>query len=304
MINSVSKSNALAIPDAPQLGKTSGSRASVWSAVASAPLSRGRRLLFICSRVARTTAALNALFGTALLLFLCAGNLFAADAAANFSAANELYARGKFADAAAAYEKILQTEGQSPALWFNCGNAEFKAGHLGRAIAAFRQAELLTPRDAELRANLAFVRNQVQGAAMRESRWRNWLGSLTLNEGALLAALLFWAWFALLTARQIQPALVPKLRSLTRMIMALAIFSGAVLALQAANHFNSAVAVVTAAEATARSGPFDDAQSAFTAHDGAEMRVLDRHDEWVQVADGAGKIGWFSQKQVEVLPGA
>ncbi len=86
--------------------------------------------------------------------------------------------------------------------------------------------------------------------------------------------------------------------------MALAIGSGAVLAVQAANHFKSSVAVVTAAEATARSGPFDDAQSTFTVHDGAEMRVLDRHDEWVQAADGAGKIGWLSKKQVQVLPGA
>ena len=105
-----------------------------------------------------------------------AGNIFAADVAADFSAANKLYAEGKFADAAAGYEKILQTGGQSPALLFNCANAEFKAGHLGKAIAAYRQAELLTPRDAELRANLAFVRNQVQGATLRESRWQNWLG--------------------------------------------------------------------------------------------------------------------------------
>jgi uncharacterized protein YgiM (DUF1202 family) len=62
--------------------------------------------------------------------------------------------------------------------------------------------------------------------------------------------------------------------------------------------------VVASAEATARSGPFDEAQSAFTAHDGAELRVLDRHDEWVQVAGGAGKIGWLPVKQVVVLPGA
>jgi tetratricopeptide (TPR) repeat protein len=239
-----------------------------------------------------------------LLALACAGNILAADAAADFSAANELYAKGKFAEAATAYEQMRHRDGQSAALLFNCGNAEFKAGHLGKAIAAYRQAELLTPRDAELRANLAFVRNQVQGAALRESRWQTWVGSLTLNEGALLAALFFWLLFALLAARQLQPALAPKLRTATRLAVALTVFSGTVLALQAANHFTSSVAVVTAAEATARSGPFDDAQSTFTAHDGAELRVLDRHDAWVQVSNGAGKIGWFSQQQVEVLPGA
>ncbi len=239
-----------------------------------------------------------------LFALIFAGKIFAADFNADFSAANELYSKGKFAEAATAYEKILQTGGQSPSLLFNDGNAEFKSGHLGQAIAAYRRAELLAPRDAELRANLAFVRNQVQGATRRENFWQGWLGLLSLNEGALLAAVFFWAMFALLAARQIRPALAPKLQSATRLAVALAIFSGAVLALSAANHFNSSVAVVTSAEVTARSGPFDDAQSAFTAHDGAELRVLDRHDDWVQVADGAGKIGWLNKKQIEVLPGA
>ena len=243
-------------------------------------------------------------FGILLFALFFAGNLFAADVATDFSAANKLYAEGKFSDAAAAYDKVLQTGALSPALLFNAGNAEFKSGHLGKAIAAYRLAEQLSPRDAELRANLAFVRNQVQGATLRESRGQNWVGSLTLNEGALLTAVFFWTLFGLLAARQIRPTLAPKLRSATRLAVALTICSGAVLALQAANHFYASVAVVTSAETTARSGPFDEAQSAFTARDGAELRVLDRHDDWVQVANGAGKIGWLSRKQVEVLPGA
>jgi hypothetical protein len=175
---------------------------------------------------------------------------------------------------------------------------------LGKAIAAYRQAALLTPRDAELRANLAFVRNQVQGATVRESRWQSWVSSLTLNEGAVLAVICFWGLFALFAARQIRPELAPKLQGATRLALLLAVFFGAVLALQTMNHFNASVAVVTGAEATARSGPFEDAQSEFTVHDGAELRVLNRHDEWVQAADAAGKIGWLSRKQVEVLPGA
>lgn len=239
-----------------------------------------------------------------LLALVCAGNLFAADATADFSAANRLYAEGKFSDAAAGYQKIIQGGAPTPSLLFNAGNAEFKAGHLGRAIADYRRAEMLAPRDAELHANLAFVRNQVPGAAQRENRWSNWAGTFTLNEGAILTAVFFWAMFALLAVRQIRPALAPKLRGATRLAMVLTIFSGAVLALSAANHFNASVAVVTDAEAIARSGPFDEAQTVFTARDGAELRVQASHDDWVQVVNGAGKIGWLSRKQAEVLPGA
>jgi len=238
-----------------------------------------------------------------LFALVLAGNIFAADVASDFSAANELYAKGKFSDAADAYENILQSGAQSPALLFNAGNAEFKAGHLGLAIAAYRRAAQLSPRDDEIRANLAFVRNQVQGATFRESRWQGWFGALTLNEGALLTAALFWMTLALFIARQLRPALVPKLKTTTRLFATLTIFSASVLGVQAANHFWSATAVVVSTGATARSGPFDDAQSAFTVHDGAELSVLDRHDNWVQVAGGAGQTGWLTVKQVEVLPG-
>jgi tetratricopeptide (TPR) repeat protein len=255
-------------------------------------------------REASWTAPVLWRFGFLLVAIFFAGNLFAADAMADFSTANELYAKGKFSNAANLYEKILQTGGQSPALLFNYANAEFKAGNLGKAIAAYRRAELLAPRDSEIRANLGFVRNQIQGVTIRESRWQDWLGQLTLNEWTLLAVGAFWLTSALLIVRQIRPALVPRLKNATRIFAALTILSASVLGLQAATHFSKATAVVTAAEATARSGPFDEAQSAFTARDGAELRVLDRHNDWVQVADGSGKIGWVTRKQVTVLPGA
>jgi tetratricopeptide (TPR) repeat protein len=232
------------------------------------------------------------------------GNIFAAGAASDFNAANRLYAEGKFADAAAGYGKIIRAGAVSPALWFNDGNAEFKSGHLGRAIAAYRHAALLAPRDAEVRANLEFVRNQVQGATVHESRWQSWAGALTLNEGAILTAVLLWLTFALLVLRQLRPTLVPKLKTATRLLAVLTIFSASVLGLQAANHFSTPTAVVIANNVNARSGPFDGAQDAFVVHDGAELSVLNRRDDWLQVTDGAGKIGWLPVKQVEVLPGA
>ncbi len=239
-----------------------------------------------------------------LFTLVFAGKIFAADVATDFSAANKFYAQGKFADAANACEKILATGEASPNLLFNYGNAEFKSGNLGKAIAAFRRAELLAPHDSEVRANLAFVRNQVQGATVRESFWQNWLSNLSLNEWTIFAAIAFWLTFLLLATKQIRPALATKLKSVTWIFAALTIFSGTILGVQAANHFSKQMAVVVSAQATARSGPFDDAQSAFVIHDGAELSVLDRRDDWVQVADGSGKIGWLQNKLVEILPGA
>ncbi|HLX95682.1 MAG TPA: hypothetical protein VKU37_08050 [Verrucomicrobiae bacterium] len=239
-----------------------------------------------------------------MVILLFAGNLFAADVASDFNAANKLYAEGKFAAAAGAYEKILQSGAVSPALWFNYGNAEFKLGQLGRALAAYRHAELLAPRDDEVRANLDFVRRQVAGPVWSESRWQEWLGTLTLNEWAWLAAGAFWLTFILLATRQIRPAWRPRLRGLTSGVVLLMILSGAGLGASVVIHYSKSTAVVIAAGATARSGPFAEAQDVFKVHDGAELAVSGRRGNWWQVSDGAGRIGWLPAKQVEILPGA
>jgi len=237
---------------------------------------------------------------TGLVLFAA---LARADLVQSFAAANQLYAQGKFAAAADQYGQMLDTGMQSASLWFNDANAEFKAGHLGRAIAGYRHAELLAPRDAEVRANLQFVRNQVPGGSVRENRWRTALSSLSLREWTLLTVVGFWLTFGLLTVGQVRPALATRFRSLTWTLALVTVVAGTCLAVQATSHFSAATAVVTAVT-PARSGPFDDAQAVFTPHDGAELTVLDRHDQWVQVADGAGRTGWLPLRWVELLPGA
>ena len=147
----------------------------------------------------------------------------AAAAAAAFESANKLYEEGKFADAASAYEKMGQSGETSAALFFNLGNAFFKSGQIGRAIAAYRTAEQIAPRDPDLRANLQFARNQTPAPTLSPGRWQRWLGRLTLNEWTLLAAVAVWLWLILLAVLQWRPALRPALRSY---VISLALLAG------------------------------------------------------------------------------
>ena len=235
-------------------------------------------------------------------LFLCAGTLFASDVAGDFSHANQLYAEGKFSEAAKAYGTILTGGTVSPNLLFNDGNAEFKSGNLGRALAAYRRAALLAPRDADVRANLDFAHNQVQGATWRETWWEGWLGALSLNEWTTFAMITFWLTFILFAAVQLRPAWKNLLRTPARGMAVAAVFFCACLIAAANLHFSNSVAVVVSPDAVTRSGPFDDAQNAFAVHDGAELAILDQRNGWVQVTDGSGRTGWMKSSQVEVLP--
>jgi tetratricopeptide (TPR) repeat protein len=223
---------------------------------------------------------------------------FAADVSAAFESANQLYEQGKFSEAASAYEKALESGVSSPALYFNLGNARFRSGEVGRAIAAYRKAEQLAPRDPDIRANLQFIRNQIQGPKIVPSRWQQWLAKLAVNEWAILVAGALWLWMLLLILMQFRPALKKSLRSLVWaggfLIVVLGICLASVLFSRSAR-----TVIVAVPDASVRNGPFDESPNAFAVHDGAELKVLDQKSGWFQVSAG-NRIGWLKQEQVVV----
>ena len=63
-------------------------------------------------------------------------------------------------------------------------------------------------------------------------------------------------------------------------------------------------AVVTADESVVRAGPGESYSEIFILHDGAEMRVVQRKDDWVKVQiqiESDIKRGWIQQKDIEII---
>jgi len=121
-----------------------------------------------------------------ILLLLCprgtnAQNL-AAGVSSAFDAANKLYAQGKFAEAAGAYEKLAQRGAVSPALYFNLAT---HSSSPARWVALSRVSPGRahdTARPGRARQS-AIARNQVQGPTLRPGRWERLLGTLSLMSG-------------------------------------------------------------------------------------------------------------------------
>lgn len=223
-------------------------------------------------------------------------------ATASFDAANRLYDEGKYTHAVAAYEQLIQAGKVSPAVYFNLGDACFKAGQIGQAIVAFRRAGRLTPRDPDIEANLRFARKRVQGPTMQIGRWQNALATLSLNEWAWLAAGAFWLLCLLLAIGQVRSGWKRGLRWYVVLAGAAVIVLGSGLGLALTEHSQSKIVVVVHPDVTVRSGPFSGSQEMFTAQDGAELQILDHKDDWLQVTDGANHIGWLKREQVVVMP--
>jgi tetratricopeptide (TPR) repeat protein len=238
-----------------------------------------------------------------LSAWLIASSASAAEPAPGFEAANQLYEKGDFAAAAQAYAALTGQGPVSPAVWFNLGNAQFKAGHLGDAIAAYRRAEILAPRDPDIRANLQFARDKVMGDSLRRSRAEAWLTTLSLNEWATLTAVAWWTLFGLLTAARLRPTLAAALRLWTFLVAGAVFVIMVCLGLAWQANRPGTHAVVTVAEATVRNGPLDESKPAFSLRDGAEVQLLDAKDEWLRVGVSPSKTGWVKKSEISpILP--
>lgn len=244
------------------------------------------------------------------VLLICASLLMSvtalpqnADLTAAFDQANALYAQGKFSEAAEKYKTLLGSGHTSPAVLFNLGNAYFKAGQLGKAIAAYRTSQARAPRDPDVQANLRFARNRVQGPTLTIPAWQRMLGRLSLNEWAVAASVALWLCLLLLATGQFRPAFNRALRPyLVASALIFLILAGCTW--MALRITRAPLAIVTAAEATVRQAPLDDSESAFVVHDGAELRVLDAKGDWLQVTPNGKRIGWVNRSQVLAAPGA
>ncbi|HZR21357.1 MAG TPA: tetratricopeptide repeat protein [Verrucomicrobiae bacterium] len=246
----------------------------------------------------RSFSRLIFLFAFVFLTSLASAQGLAESPAAAFDAANRLYEQGKFSEAATAYEKLVRAGQVSEALYFNWGNALFKSGHIGQAIAAYQKAQQFAPRDPDLRANLQFARNQVQGPTLVPDKLASWLGRLSLNEWTWAAAGAFWSWLSLLTLGQMRPRFKPALRPYMFWFgLATACMLGF---FGAALYFDRGVshAIVIVPETTARQAPLDESQPAFTLHDGAEVEVLDQKDQWLQVQVDQRRTGWVHKEML------
>lgn len=80
--------------------------------------------------------------------------------AASWEEANQLYADGNYADAAAQYEAIV-LEMPQPEVYYNLGNAYFKQGEIARAILSYERALRLRPNYPECKHNLAFAEAKI-----------------------------------------------------------------------------------------------------------------------------------------------
>ena len=217
----------------------------------------------------------------------------------DFKSANALYDAGKFADAAAVYEKI---EPKTAAVFFNLGNAHFRQEELGRAVLDFERARQLAPGDPDILANLRFAEERLSVADLNVPAkpvtrfWESMTGSRTIRQWSIWVVAGVWATVLLVAGAIWWP------RWRTGMVI-VAIVAGLGLALAmvalTSRVVSAPTAIVLARRAEARFAPLPDATVHFQLGEGTKVFIREDRGQWWSVERLDGQQGWIKADVVE-----
>ncbi len=240
----------------------------------------------------------------AVILLVQAAFTTPADA---FQRAEALYQEERYPEAIEVYESIRSTGVEDGVLYYNLGNAYFKAGRLGLAIASYERALKLLPGDEDVRANLAFADGLVSGGLEPPPlpllvgwgvdlyrRARPDLLARVLSVAFLLAGASFSIVFADRWARLRTPALVALAGS-----GVVALLAGTSLLSKLHTESSRIEGVVVTDNAYVRSGPLESSPRLAEVHEGLKVRILGEREGFYQISLANGLTGWLPREQVE-----
>ena len=228
-------------------------------------------------------------------------------AEAKLAAAQADLAAQRYPEAIAGFEGLLAEGYRHPGLYHNLGLAHYQAGRIGWAIFYFRRGLRLWTHQADLLANLQWVRLQQVDEQLPApdffllAWWRSLAGRLSSTSWAVGGVLAIWlaaaglaAWLLL---RQRRRAL---LLGIAGLLLGLLCFSLA--ATREAMLRRHDTAVVVAREVALRIAPATDSEAAVSAvHDGLELKIIDRVEGWYKLSLPDGRKGWAPAEAVAVI---
>jgi tetratricopeptide (TPR) repeat protein len=225
------------------------------------------------------------------------------DPAQIMAAARAAYDRGDFPAAIEAYQSLIKDGHDSAGLYYNLGNAEFKAVHIGRAIADYRRALRRDPGDDDIRFNLNYAKSLVRQPPDRSGPLTKWVENAFLHFSGQQVALAAWAVYFILMI--LAGILIWKRGrgSFWRWSVSVAGLAFLLMAgwasLRIMLEKDMGWGVVVTAQAEARNGPGEDNHVGFTVPEGREVRILGREGNWVAIGLAAeGYKGWVKAEEI------
>jgi tetratricopeptide (TPR) repeat protein len=228
-----------------------------------------------------------------------AGSPLFAQSDAEFTKANQDYAQGNFKEAISGFETLVRSGQWSANVFYNLGNAYFRAGDFGRAILNYERALALERHHPEATANLQIARDAARALEMQQSWPERYLQFASVNQYVITAAVAFWVGLfcvvGLIFARRRSPAIIALL------VFSLLFFVIAILAIYELDHGSKgrSLAIVTGKDVQARLATADTANSVLALPPGSEVKILSTRGDWVYAGLPNNLRGWIPARDAE-----
>lgn len=231
------------------------------------------------------------------------------EAAALFARGNNLYAKGQYQHALTAYKEVVRKGYQSPEIFFNLGNANFKTGDLPSALLYYEKAHKLSPDDQDIITNIKFVNTRITDKIEEVPEffitewWNSVILHFTLNTLAVWSLVFVFLGAALLIVYFFAHALRIKKPSFYAALVffILGLFTVFLANRQSSYFENNKQAIVFSSTVTVKSEPSEQSKSLFVIHDGTKVNFLDRNNGWIKVKLGNGNEGWMKVSDVKEI---
>ena len=238
----------------------------------------------------------------AIMFFLLMPFCIGAEAGKLFEEANVSYRTGDYAKAGKLYASLVEEAPQVAVFHYDLANACVRLGKLSQAILEYEKAQILDPRNADIRENLRHTRGLLE---YRVEDNRNWylkateavLKFATEREVytvvlAVLFVFLLGGVLFFIRGRGVFWNLWQRFVFLV-LLMALLVAAGKQVQ---SNLIRDAI--VMQKECEARFGPSEHDQVAFRMGEGIKVFVMDRREDWSRVLLTNGESGWVRDTDI------
>ena len=227
-----------------------------------------------------------------------------------WNSANQAYMEGRWADAAADYEKISGMGLESATLYCNTGDAYFKDGNVPMAILFYERALKLDPSYDDARYNLQLLNSTIQDRIdpVPDFILKVWAKDICYMMDSDAWAVCFIVLLALTLGLALLFILgataagrrVGFFTGIVTLILAVASLSFSFW--QKKDYMSADYAIVMRPVTSVKSSPSSEASTdLFILHEGTKVHILDRVGTWTNIELADGRQGWLQTKDLEVI---